>query len=1005
MNIGSNRVSNFDTTKKKIISFTFDGLNLFGVEGESLTSALIANNIKLVGRSFKYHRPRGILAFGSEEPNALFRIGQGSTAEPNIPGTQIEIYEGLVVESQNRWPSLKFDLGFINSFFSKLIPAGFYYKTFMWPATMWKNYEWFIRRAAGLGKAAEDHNDPDRYEHFHHHTDILISGGGLAGLISALVLGKSGLRILIVDENSHLGGQLLSEDDTKLDRLKCRDWAKKIEKQLFEMSNITILKRSTVFGYHDHNFITVVERCTDNFPTPKTNIPRQKLWKIRAKQVLLAVGSHERPLVISGNDKPGVMLSNAVRGYLNKFGVLAGKKVIIATNNDDAYRTAISLHKAGVQVSAIVDLRKESNSEIIKSVKKIGLKVFFSHSVTSIYGRNSVKYVEVAPITSDGLDVSSMPFKIYVDLVAMSGGWSPSVNLFSQSGGKLTWDEELGCFKPHVHFQKEKSIGACNGTFKIEEIIQESIKTSNEILTSFGKRKNNEVNIKVSTIKTNNTIRNLWLIPNGKNIKFGNKAFVDFQNDVTSDDIKLDAREGFRSVEHLKRYTTTGMATDQGKTSNINALGILSHILEKPIPEVGTTTFRMPFTPVSFGVIGGRNIKALFDPVRHTRIQNWHRENGAKFEHVGQWMRAWYYPRKKESMEDAVRREVLSARTTAGILDASTLGKIDIQGPDSTEFLNKIYTNNWSNLEIGKCRYGLMLKDDGMVMDDGVTSKLSNDHYHMTTTTGGAANVLNWLEEWLQTEWPNLKVYLTSVTEQWSVISISGPKSREILEASNCSIDLSNNNFPFMSFKEGSLSDFPVRIFRISFTGELSFEINTPARYGLQLWQTLIEKGQSFGLTPYGTEAMHVLRAERGFIIVGQETDGSVSPFDLGMGWIVSKSKHDFIGKRSLERSSMVQENRKQLVGLLSEDPKEIIPEGAHATPNPKQNNIDILGHVTSSYYSPNCRRSIAMALIKGGRKLIGEDLWLPLLNGKVIKAKVVEPIFFDPNGVRKDGI
>ena len=1007
MKTGIRRVHKHPITAQKVVKFTFDSKKYTAYKGDTLASALISHNIKVVGRSFKYHRPRGILSIGSEEPNALFRVGVGSRIEPNIPATQIEVFDGLVVESQNRWPSLNFDLGSINSFFSRLIPAGFYYKTFMWPSSMWENYEWFIRRAAGLGKAAEDHNDPDRYEHIHYHCDVLIAGGGLSGLISAYILGSSGAKVLIADEKSELGGSLMYEDDIKIDGSKGTSWVKKIEQQLNEMSNVKILKRSCVFGYQDHNFLTIAERCSNHLTeVPKSSI-RQRLWKVRSKQVLIAQGMHERPQVISGNDIPGVMLSSAVRGYVNKYGVVPGRSVVICTNNDDAYRTAIALHKSGIKVSGIVDSRNNQTTELLKITKKYNFKVFLGHVIASIHGKNAVKAVEVAPINDDATDIASLPFKIPTDLVAMSGGWTPIVSLFSQSGGKLEWNEKQGYFKPAHHFQNELCIGGSNGTFDVQECIDETIKKTNETLVKLSKRKKSKFTITANYPKFSYVPRNIWHIPNGRISGKGGKAFIDFQNDVPLSDIHLASKEGYRSVEHLKRYTTTGMATDQGKTSNINALANLASILKKPIEEVGTTTFRMPYTPTTLGNIGGRDIKKLFDPIRLTRINDWHDANNAKFEHVGQWMRAWYYPKQNETFQETVNREVFSVRNNAGMLDASTLGKIDIKGPDAAKFLNLIYTNSWSNLKIGKCRYGLMLKDDGMVMDDGVTSRLGPDHFHMTTTTGGAANVLNWLEEWHQTEWPNLKVYFTSVTEAWSVISISGPKARNILKAANCSLDIANENFEFMSFKDGTIDEIPVRIFRISFTGELSFEINTPARYGMHLWKILFKAGKEFGLTPYGTEAMHVLRAERGFIIVGQETDGSVSPYDLGMDWIISKKKNDFIGKRSLERLSMRSNNRKELVGLLSDDPNQVIPEGAHAIETDDLDSPDknILGHVTSSYYSPNCRRSIAMALLKDGRSRKGSKVSLPLLNGEIVEAKVVNPIFFDPNGVRKNGI
>ena len=568
------------------------------------------------------------------------------------------------------------------------------------------------------------------------------------------------------------------------------------------------------------------------------------------------------------------------------------------------------------------------------------------------------------------------------------------------------WDEKTLCFRPSSTHEAEQSVGACNGSFDLQKGLREAIVAAGRAAKALGQEIEPGDLPVVDAPRINRAPMAIWSIPNGLGEGEGGKAFVDFQNDVTASDIKLAVREGYHSVEHVKRYTTTGMATDQGKTSNINALAILAEQLGEAIPEVGTTTFRMPYTPTSMGMIAGRAIGGLFDPVRTTPMDSWHRQAGAKFEHVGQWMRAWYYPENGESMEDAVNREVVAARTAAGLLDASTLGKIDIKGPDAAEFLNRIYTNGWLKLGVGKCRYGLMCKDDGMVMDDGVTTRLAEDHFHMTTTTGGAAGVLDWLEEWLQTEWPELDVYLTSVTEQWAVATLSGPAAKDILTAAGVDIDLSDDAFRFMSMKEGHISGLPARIFRISFTGELSYEINVPARYGAALWTALMKTGAPYGITPYGTEAMHVLRGEKGFIIVGQETDGTVTPLDLGMGWIVSKTKADFIGKRALERVSMADPQRKQLVGLLTEDPKQVIPEGAHAVLDPDQPApMEMLGHVTSSYYSPNLGHSIAMALLKGGHNRVGETVYIPMLDGQPpIQARITNTSFYDPQGDRLNG-
>ncbi len=986
------------------VTFTFDGAFYTGFAGDTLASALLANDVHLVGRSFKYHRPRGILSAGAEEPNALVRLGKGAYAEPNLRATQIEIFDGLYAESQNRFPSLKFDIGAVNSLLSRFFPAGFYYKTFMWPAAMWMKYEHIIRHAAGLGKAADIHNDPDRYDRTHAHCDMLIAGGGAAGLFAARQAGQSGARVILADEQSEFGGWLLGEADLEIDGKMPADWISSIVAELRAMPNVTLLPRTTVFGYMDHNFLTLVERVTDHLPQRPAHLPRQRLWKIRAKQVMLAQGAHERPLVFSGNDLPGVMLSGAVRTYINRYAVTPGRRAVVVTNNDDAYHTALALYKAGAQV-LVTDLRPAPKGSLVKAATAAGIEILAGSAVIGAFGTRRVARVEIAPLNAGATAIAGDIIHRDCDLIAMSGGISPAVHLHSQARGKLKWDDSKLCFKPAATHEPSFNIGACNGMFDLGGGLREAARAAVRAASLTGHKVTQIEVPPVTTTKQSWTPLAAWKIPNGHATGQGPKAFVDFQNDVTATDITMAAQEGYQSVEHVKRYTTTGMGTDQGKTSNINALAILADALGNDIPEVGTTTFRMPYTPASIGAIAGRDIGGLFDPVRRTRMDSWHQAHGAKFEHVGQWMRAWYYPQGDETMAQAVNREVKAARTTAGLLDASTLGKIDIKGRDAAEFLNRIYTNGWSKLGIGRCRYGLMLKDDGMVMDDGVTTRLGKNHYHMTTTTGGAAGVLDWLEEWLQTEWPDLDVTLTSVTEQWSVATLSGPNASKILQSAGIDIDVSASQFPFMSMQECHLGGLPVRIFRISFTGELSYEINVAARYGLALWTLLMKHGADFGLTPYGTEAMHVLRAEKGFIIVGQETDGSVSPIDLGMRWIISKTKPDFIGKRALARKSMTLENRKQLVGLRCKDPERVIPEGAHAVLDPHQPPpMDMLGQVTSSYYSPNLGHSIAMALLKGGHARMGQTVYFPMLDGEILQAEITDTIFFDAEGARING-
>lgn len=990
--------------RNKPVQFTFDGRRYTGFAGDTLASALLANDVHLVGRSFKYHRPRGILSAGSEEPNALIRLGKRAYAEPNLRATQIEIFDGLYAESQNRRPSLKFDIGAINSVLGRFFPAGFYYKTFMWPASMWMSYEHVIRHAAGLGKAADDHNDPDRYEKTHAHCDVLVAGGGAAGLMAAMQAAKGGARVILADEQNEFGGWLLGEANISIGDVPALDWISTMLADLAAMPNVTLLPRTSVFGYMDHNYLTLNERVTDHLPSRPAHLPRQRLWKVRAKQVIIAQGAHERPLVFAGNDLPGVMLAGAVRTYINRYGVCPGRRAIVVCNNDDAYRTALDLCHAGANV-VITDLRNDAKGPLITSARNAGIEILQGHAIIAAYGNRRVARVEIAPVNDSVTAISGDILHRDCDLIAMSGGLSPAVHLHSQARGKLQWDDAKLCFRPSATHEPSFNIGACNASFDLATALKEAIRAGTKAAAAAGHKTTALTAPDVVSAKQNWKPLAAWKIPNGHGAGRGPKAFVDFQNDVTASDVSLAAREGYQSVEHLKRYTTTGMGTDQGKTSNINALAILADALGNEIPEVGTTTFRMPYTPSNIGAIAGRDIGDLFDPVRLTRMDAWHRANGAKFEHVGQWMRAWYYPQGDETIHDAVNREVTAARTTAGLLDASTLGKIDIRGRDAAEFLNRLYTNAWSKLGVGKCRYGLMLKDDGMVMDDGVTTRLGENHFHMTTTTGGAAGVLDWMEEWLQTEWPDLEVYLTSVTEQWAVATLSGPNAGKILQDAGIDFDLSPAEFPFMSMKEGHICGLPARIFRISFTGELSYEINVAARHGLALWTHLMKAGKPHGITPYGTEAMHVLRAEKGFIIVGQETDGSVTPHDLGMNWIVSKTKSDFIGKRALARETMAYDNRKQLVGLLCSEPSTVIPEGAHAVLDPDQPMpMEMLGQVTSSYFSPNCGRSIAMAMLKGGHARKGETVFFPMLDGTVLEAKIVDPVFFDPKGERIDG-
>ncbi len=986
------------------LGFRFNGQGYQGYAGDTLASALLANGVHLVGRSFKYHRPRGIVTAGPEEPNAIVQVGQDPQTDPNIRATQIELVEGLTARSQNCWPSVGFDIGAVNNLASRLLPAGFYYKTFMWPASFWMKYEHFIRHAAGLGKAPSG-RDPDRYDQTYAHCDVLVVGGGPAGLAAARAAAATGARVILAEQDFQFGGDLLAQQDEKIGAKPALDWVADTLIELGKSSEVRLLPRTTVYAYFDHNFLGLVERVTDHLDEAPDNLPRHRLWKVRAKQVVLATGALERPLVFADNDRPGVMLAGACRTYLNRYAVKPGKQAVVFTNNDGAYGTALDLHRAGVQVAGIVDLRPAPEGPLSEQADALGLPILNERAVVAVEGGKRVKRIRVAPLGADGASVSGEGEALDCDLLLSSGGWNPTVHLLSQSKGTLAWDELRGCFLPDKAAQATINAGACNGAFGLAGCLEQGHAAGETAAAEAGFPAKGRGKKPPKAIDRGFLpARWLWLVPSNKPLGRGGKHFVDQQNDVTAADLKLAMREGYRSIEHIKRYTTTGMGTDQGKTGNVNAIGIVAEELGEPLPDVGVTTFRPPYTPVTFGVFAGRNVDALLDPVRKTPMHAWHEQNGAAFEDVGQWKRPWYYPRAGEDMHAAVAREVKACRDSLGILDASTLGKIDIQGKDAVTLLNRVYTNAWSKLEVGRCRYGLMLGEDGMVMDDGVTARLGEHRFLMTTTTGNAASVLAHLEEWVQTEWPELEVFMTSVTEKFATASIAGPNARALLGGLTRDIDLAPEALPHMSFAEGTVAGIPARVFRISFTGECAFEINVPASYGLALWQALMTAGAKYSITPYGTEAMHVLRAEKGYIIVGQETDGSVTPLDLGMDWIVSKKK-DFIGKRSLSRSDMVKSDRKQLVGLLTEDPQAVLPEGAQLVETVLgKPPMPMLGHVTSSYMSPNLGRSIAMALIKGGRERIGQKVFAPLAGGSTLAAEITASVFFDAEGERLRG-
>lgn len=987
------------------LTFTFNGQSYQGYAGDSLAAALLANGVDIVGRSFKYSRPRGIVAAGAEEPNAILQIGSTpATQVPNVRATQQALYAGLVAGSTNGWPSVNTDLmGILGKVGGQMMPPGFYYKTFMYPQNLWLTYEKYIRKAAGLGRAPTE-TDPDIYDHMNRHCDVLVVGAGPAGLAAALAAGRSGARVILADEQEEFGGSLLDTRET-LDGKPAAEWVAQAIAELEKLPEVTLLPRATVNGYHDHNFLTIHQRLTDHLgETAPMGQARHRVHRVRAKRVVLAAGAHERPLVYSNNDVPGNMLAGAVSTYVRRYGVAPGKELVLSTNNDYAYRLVLDWLDAGQKVVAVADARSNPRGAWVEEARARGVRILTGSAVIEARGSKRVTGARICAIDVKAHKVTSPGEVVDCDLIASSGGYSPVVHLASHLGGKPTWREDILAFVPgEGGFQKRICAGAVNGVFALGDTLADGFEAGAKAAAEAGFKEVTGTLPKAEKRHEEATLA-LFQVPHDKSTARAPKQFVDLQNDVTSAGIELATREGFESVEHVKRYTALGFGTDQGKLGNINGLAIAARSLGISIPEMGTTMFRPNYTPVAFGAVAGRHCGHLFEPKRYTAMQRWHLANGAEFEDVGQWKRPWYFPRSGEDLHAAVARECKAVRESVGILDASTLGKIDIQGPDAREFLNRVYTNAWTKLDVGKARYGLMCKEDGMVMDDGVTACLADNHFLMTTTTGGAARIFEWLEIYHQTEWPELKVYFTSVTDHWATMTLSGPNSRELL-AEVTDIDLDKDAFPFMSWKEGLVGGVPARVFRISFTGELSYEVNVQADYAAGVWEKLIEAGKKYNLTPYGTETMHVLRAEKGFIIVGQDTDGSVTPDDLDMGWAVGRNKSfSWIGWRGMNREDCLREDRKQLVGLKPLDPNKVLPEGSQLVFDPKQSiPMTMVGHVTSSYMSAAMGYSFALAVVRGGLKRMGQKVFAPLADGSVIEAEIVSSVFYDPKGERQN--
>ncbi len=981
--------------RNKKISFKFNGKKYFGYEGDTLASALIANGVHLIVRSFKYHRPRGFFGAGVDEPYAIVQLYRNNETYPNVRATEQEIFEGLEAKSVNCWPSVNFDIGAINNFFNKFFPAGFYYKTFMWPKSFWyRIYEPFIRKSAGFGVVSIKH-DQERYEHKYEYCDLLITGSGPSGLASAYAAAKNGASVILAEDKPRFGGTLLTSE-VNIGNQSGKEWAEHIVAELKEMPNVILKNRAQIFGYYDHNMLVMSERINDHLPKSKKYSPKQRLWYIRAKEVVISSGSIERPIVFGNNDTPGVVLASAAKEYLKVYGVLVGKKPLIFTNNDSAYETAIEFKKNGIW-PIVLDTRSNPDSEIINETKSMGIDIKFSYVVIAAKGYKKVKSAEIAKISEDKKNLGKIE-NISCDCICVSGFWTPTIHLASQSGNKTIFNENIDAFVPSKSKQRETTLGSANGIFTLEETIKTSFEAGYEISKKITK---NENKISVPKVSEKKHIQHdkFWCVPLPKEKTY--KRFLDFQNDVAVTDVELALREGYRSIEHVKRYTTLGMATDQGKTSNLNGLQLVSNIENKIVPAVGHTTFRPPYTPVTIGAIVGREIDKHSKATRKSPMHFWHEKNNAVFVDAGIWLRPRYYKQDNEGLFEASKREAENVRKNVGVCDVTTLGKIDVKGPDAAEFLNRVYTNAWLKLPVGKARYGLMLREDGIVMDDGTTTRISENHYHMTTTTAQAANVLSHLEYYLQIVWPELKVNVVSTTEQWAGAAIAGPKSRSLLQKLFPDLDVSNEGLPFMGYVESNLFGVHARIFRISFSGELAYEINVKSNNGNFMWEKIIEVGKEFAIQPYGTEALSTLRIEMGHV-AGSELDGRTIPYDNGLQGMVSKKK-DFIGKRSLNRQAFIAEDRQKVVGVIPLDKKTSIPEGSHlvkddnaSLPNPK------LGHVSASCWSVEYNNPFSIAILKDGKNMIGQKLFaMSPLKNKSIPVEIVSSHYVDPKGER----
>ncbi len=978
----ANRISGGLINQRETIGFKFNGKRLEGHPGDTLASALLANCRKLVGRSFKYHRPRGILSAGSEEPNALVSLRSGAYREPNTRASVVELFEGLEASSQNHHGSLERDLMAVTDLLSPFLSAGFYYKTFMWPRSLWeKLYEPFIRNSAGLGKLSLD-RDPDCYDKGFLHCDVLIIGAGPAGLAGALAAGQAGARVILADEDFRMGGRLNAETH-EVGGAPGRIWTGVALGELNELENVRVMPRTTVYGAFDHGIYGALERRTDH--QSPSSFPRHVLWRIYAKRAVLCAGATERLIAFGDNDRPGIMLAGAVRAYANRWGVAAGKNIAVFTNNDDGWRTATDLAAKGVEVTAVIDTRTE-----VAFKPPDGARAVTGGRVTKTHGRHGVRSLTL----SDGQVIPA-------DCLAVSGGWNPNVQLACHLGERPEWRSDIAAFVPGRNVPAGLSVaGAASGALTLAKALQQGHELAKIAAGDLGF--DGSTGTVPAAEDERCDITAFWRVRESRH-----RAWIDLQNDVTVKDVELAHREGYKSVEHLKRYTTLGMGTDQGRTASVLGHAIMAELTSKTIEETGTTVFRPPFTPVPIGAFAGRSRGKDFRPVRHPPSHRWARENDAVFVEAGMWLRVHWFPRPGEgNWRQTVDREVAQTRASVGVCDVTTLGKIDIQGRDTAEFVNKIYANGFAKLAIGKVRYGLMLREDGIAMDDGTTARLAESHFVMTTTTANAVNVFRHMEFCKQCLWPELDVHLISVTEQYAQFSVAGPNSRRLLQKIvDSELDISNEAFPFMACGEitvcgGKLA----RLFRISFSGELAYEIAVPARYGDSMFRKLMAAGEEFDVVAYGTEALRVMRIEKGHA-AGNELCGQISARDLGMGRMVSKKK-DCIGNTLSERPALNRDDGLALVGFKPVDITDQFRAGAHlislgraaTTENDE-------GWLSSVAFSPSMGHTIGIGFIKRGQERIGEIVHaVDLLNNTEVKVEVVSPHFVDPKGERLRG-